>query len=337
MEKFELPFDNIVGGKQENKGNVQYNWKKESDEFLKRDKFEYAGLEKRLTGEEILEIEKIKQGVDEVAQYYGANRKASPKIVILEPGSVYNITQEKFKSGVCSPYMRRVMVDYRESTLDFATTLAHELFHMSEYTSLIYSTETNDTELRRAGVSIFGKDGETVYFANIEEALVAEAVQTFFNQYLRKNPQFTDEIKKTDFVKNWLVKFYDYAGVPKEKQKEFLDSVYSFPDVDDLIERLNGNDNEEFKFGFLDGYLGAMFENDDVVMRERMDERKKLDSLVDMILNSSENEYTSRKEIVDVFMRANFSGKLLPLARLIEKSLGKGSFRSVGIDSSVIK
>ena len=337
MEKFELPFNNVVGGKQENKDGVKENWKKESDEFLKRNEFKYAGLEKALTREDELEIDKIEHSVNDVAQYYGATKKLSPKIVILEPGSVYDVTQGKFRSGVCSPYMRRIMVDYRESKLDFATTLAHEMFHMSEYTSLIFSQETDDTELHRAGVSIFGKDGETVYFADIEEALVAEAVQTFFNQYLRKNPQFTDEIKKTDFVKSWLSKFYDYAGVPKEKQKEFLDSVYSFPDVDDLIERLNGNDNEEFKFGFLDGYLKAMFENDDVVMRERMDERKKLDSLVDMILSSSKNEYTNRKEVIDVFMRANFSGKLLPLARLIEKSLGKGSFRSIGMDSSVIK
>ncbi|MCK9379160.1 MAG: hypothetical protein M0P97_03385 [Candidatus Moranbacteria bacterium] len=337
MEKFELPFNNIVGGKQKNKDDVKENWKKESDEFLRKNEFKYAGLEKNLTKDEVLEIEKIKHGVNDIAQYYGATKKLSPKIIILEPGSVYKITQGKFKSGVCSPYMRRIMVDSCESKLDFATTLAHEMFHMSEYTSLIFSQETDDTELRRAGISIFGKDGETVYFANIEEALIAEAVQDFVNQYLRKNPQFVDEIKKTDFVKNWLGKFYDYADVPKEKQKEFLDSVYSFPDIDNLIERLNGNDNEEFKFGFLNGYLRTMFENDDVVMRERMDERKKLDSLVDMILSSSENEYTSRKEIVDVFMRANFSGKLLPLARLIEKSLGKGSFRSIGADSSVIK
>lgn len=337
MEKFKLPFNNVVGGNQENRDGVKENWKKESDEFLKRTEFRYAGFEKILTREKILEIEKIEQTVDGVAQFYGATKKILPKIVILEPGSVFKITQGEFRSGVCSPYMRRIMVDYRESKLDFATTLAHEMFHMSEYTSLIFSQETKDTELHRAGVSIFGKDGKTVYFADIEEALIAEAVQTFFNEYLRKNTQFTEEIKKTDFVKNWLGKFYDYAGVPKEKQNEFLDSIYSFPDVDDLIERLNGNDNEEFKFGFLDGYIKAMLENDDVVIRERMDERKKLDSLVDMILNSPENEYKSRKEIINVFMRANFSGKLLPLARMIEKSLGKGSFRSVGMDSSVIK
>ncbi len=336
MKKIELPFNNIIGVKQKDKESIKENWKKESDDFLKRNEVKYAGLEKILTREEESEIAKIERDVNEVAQYYGATEKILPKIVILEPGSVYEITQGKFKNGVCSQCMRSIMVDYRDSKIDFATTLAHEMFHMSEFTSLLYSQETKETELHRAGVSIFGKDGKTVYFAEIEEALVAEAVKTFFNQYLRNNPQFAEEVRKTEFVKNWLGKFYDYAGVLKEKQEEILFNIYSFPGIDDLIERLNGTDNEEFKFGYLDGYIGEMLENDDVVMRERADERKKLDSLVDMILSSPENEYKSREEIIDVFMRANFSGKLLPLARVIEKSLGKGSFRSIGMDSSEI-
>jgi hypothetical protein len=334
MEKFEFPFNNIVNGKPEQKDKIKESWQKEADDFEKEVKPRCAGLEQSTTKEEEQNIEQTSRQINEIVQCYGAPEKPSPKVIMLQSGGVFEVTNGKFRDGVCYHYRRRILIDSCDSKINFATCLAHEMFHLAGYTSLRFSQETQDDELHRVGISIFGKDGEIVYFAEIEEAIIAEAVQIYFDQYLRKDSRFADEIKKTDFVKGWLKKYYNWAKMPLEKQNEILDNIYSFPDVNDLIEKLNGSNNEEYKFGFLYGYIEGMFEDGVVAIRERIEERKKLDLIVGAILKHANGKYKDRQEIINIFMQANFSGKLLPLARMIENTFGKGAFRSLGKDSA---
>jgi len=54
----------------------------------------------------------------------------------------------------------------------------------------------------------------------------------------------------------------------------------------------------------------------------------------DKIVSSSKGKFTSRDEVFEHFARANFSGKYLPLARMVEDILGKGSFRKIAEDFS---
>jgi hypothetical protein len=55
------------------------------------------------------------------------------------------------------------------------------------------------------------------------------------------------------------------------------------------------------------------------------DEREVLSLLVESILQDDSS--LNRDEVMDKFFRAHFSGNILEIARLIEKSFGKGSFR----------
>jgi len=330
--KFEIPFDNIIGANPQQKEKVKEDWQSDSVEFAERDEIKYAELEQVITPEKRNEILKIEKYVNEIAGFYGATEKLEPKIVMLEAGGVFKFTEGEFREGFCYEYSRRIVVDSKESRVGFATTLAHELFHLAGFNSLRYSKETGDTKLYRTGIALISKDGKDIYFHDIAEALVAEASRIFFERYLRNDPQYVEEIKKTDFVKGWLQKYYNWCNVPIEKQNEILDDIYLFPDIDHLIDKLNGDDVEDFKFGFLHGYIEGMLEDDAVILRERSDERKKFYSLVDEILKNSEGRYSDRQEIVDVFMRAQFSGRLLPLARILEKTIDKGSFRRAAND-----
>lgn len=59
-------------------------------------------------------------------------------------------------------------------------------------------------------------------------------------------------------------------------------------------------------------------------------ERAKLNKIVKDIFEKNSDKFESQEEVFDEFARAYFTGKLLPIARLIEKTYGKGSFRKVG-------
>jgi hypothetical protein len=50
---------------------------------------------------------------------------------------------------------------------------------------------------------------------------------------------------------------------------------------------------------------------------------------LDIVFERNSEDFTGRKEILDMFMNAQVTGNLLPVARLIEKAFGKGAFRKL--------
>lgn len=50
---------------------------------------------------------------------------------------------------------------------------------------------------------------------------------------------------------------------------------------------------------------------------------------LDIVLERNGEDFTDRKELLDKFMKAQIIGNLLPVARLIEKTFGKGAFRKL--------
>ncbi|MCX6719432.1 MAG: hypothetical protein NTZ38_03605 [Candidatus Taylorbacteria bacterium] len=62
----------------------------------------------------------------------------------------------------------------------------------------------------------------------------------------------------------------------------------------------------------------------------RQEEQESLNKLIDDIIDNNPDTGMSRDEIVEMFIDAKINGNLLGIGRLIEKSLGKGSFRATG-------
>ena len=50
---------------------------------------------------------------------------------------------------------------------------------------------------------------------------------------------------------------------------------------------------------------------------------------LDIVLERNGDDFSNREEILDMFMKAQVTGNLLPVARLIEKTFGKGAFRKL--------
>jgi hypothetical protein len=59
--------------------------------------------------------------------------------------------------------------------------------------------------------------------------------------------------------------------------------------------------------------------------------RNVLDYVMDEILKEMPEDYSSRNEVYKIFEDANFNGRLLPIARMVEKAFGEGSFRVLGM------
>ncbi len=51
---------------------------------------------------------------------------------------------------------------------------------------------------------------------------------------------------------------------------------------------------------------------------------------LDIVLEKNRGDFSGREEILHMFMQAQVTGNLLPVARLIEKTFGKGAFRKLG-------
>ncbi|MDA2922375.1 hypothetical protein MYX07_03865 [Patescibacteria group bacterium AH-259-L07] len=59
-------------------------------------------------------------------------------------------------------------------------------------------------------------------------------------------------------------------------------------------------------------------------------ERESLHDLIDDVYEKNKDSFESREDVFNVFAKAVLGDRLLPLARLIEKTYGKGSFRGLG-------
>ena len=59
-------------------------------------------------------------------------------------------------------------------------------------------------------------------------------------------------------------------------------------------------------------------------------EMDKMSQLIELIYGKNKEKFENKWEVYKVFFKAAFSGKLLGIARLIEKTFGKGSFRELG-------
>lgn len=64
------------------------------------------------------------------------------------------------------------------------------------------------------------------------------------------------------------------------------------------------------------------------------EERQKLNELIDDLYIKNMGSFKSREGVFALFARAVLTGRLLPIARLIEKTNGKGSFRVLGAETN---
>jgi hypothetical protein len=336
----ETNYERVIDGTEEEKDIARKVLQETFDARSKKlSKYE---IEK--TPEDLELIKKTESIVDEMITGYGCDTKPIPldHIYILKPGDVYLATEGRLREGIHQPLGLNIGVEKQKSKLLFASTIAHELFHLKSYKSARVGESGEDVRLYRSGFSMFDRKNSDVksgdekeYFAMLEEAIVAECAKKFLEK-IEKDPMFSEEVEARKMLTSWVSAFYIRNGAPEEKIRELeneLDSIdYAQDRVKDIIAF---SDNEIQRQAYAAGMLRSAHEKGKIKWHERYRERKKLEKVLDEIVEKSNGRFKSKDEIFDEFAKANFSGNYLSVAKIVENILGKGAFRKLAEEFSL--
>ncbi len=193
-----------------------------------------------------------------------------------------------------------LMKDYQDPVV-LAVLAYHETLHFKAYNAvqvLLNKTEGTPKTLQatdyRIGLAIKSRDGEHLYFSNMNEAVTEELTQRFVANELPAFAPLDKELKRSKAIlrnaTDWREKGFYYATLTGEKKEP---SVF---------------------------YFGFIYQQQRVI----------LNLLIDKLYERNQEHFQDREEVFGVFASATVSGKLLTLARLVDGTFGKGTFTKLG-------
>lgn len=217
-------------------------------------------------------------------------------------------------SGVWLPNKQQIGVlegYVPNSKLHFVQILIHEMIHANAFGSsqkvkkggveLTKGDKSIRLDMRRGGFEINSDKTGKMFFHDLNEVITTELTMRFDHNYFS---QFED-----------LKQEY-------EERKEAIEAVAkrSGKGEQDLEWLIANLEHREARNGH------------EVILRTYSyhDEREKLNQLVNDLYERNRSEFQSSEDVFTLFAKAALNGRLLPIARLIEKTYGKGSFRGLG-------
>jgi len=205
----------------------------------------------------------------------------------------------------------------QETKLREAHNMVHEFLHLQSFVAFRHDkyAEAKKTkgikigDLRvimwQSGLVVHDQKNKMAYFRGFDEAVIEELTMRFDRKYFPSVAPLKEELS----VRGAMEK---QVGEPKyEDAKETAE----------VITRQKEDNIWTIK----------------TVPYTYTKQRKTLRSVITEIYNKNRDKYKSREEVFELFARATLSGRLLELARVIEKSLGKGAFRKLAEETALEK
>jgi len=193
---------------------------------------------------------------------------------------------------------------FRDNPVNFGAVALHEILHLKAHLSIEVQEEGKKVEKTsyREGVSVkalqkhgyHGKYHE--HFAGLHEAIVAETEKRLLAK-LFDRPELAAE-------KEWLM------SIEAKEMKKKLAEEKEIPE-DDII------------------WVGKKGEDDWEVVSYPQ-QRNVLNYVCTEIQKQFPEQFQNPDEVYKVFLNAHFTGRILPIGRLIEKTFGEGNFRILG-------
>lgn len=288
-------------------------------------------------------INQVEEAVDaEVRRYGGYPSRIPPdRVHLVRPGSLRSLQSGRFGGGFAALVEEYAVVERSPSDSAFAAHLAHELFHIKS-PKVVKPLDTGDKpRLHRSGlVTTEVKNTEIVpgyerkHFAELEEAIVAEATDRVFHELITTNESVATETALFERITPWLRKLWAKTERPVGEGEEMIKAFRAIPakDAKEILTVLEGDElTEDGKLIFLYDKLRKIRDAGAAYEAERTYERAKLDRLIDDLVVRY-NEQVTHDQIMAKFLEANFTGNYLGIARMIERVMGKGAFRRVAED-----
>jgi len=193
---------------------------------------------------------------------------------------------------------------FRDNPVNFGAVALHEMLHLKAHFSMEVQEEgekINKTPYRE-GVTVralqkYGYHGKYhEHFFGLHEAIVAKTEKRLLARLL-DCPELAKE-------KEWLI-----SDEAKEMRRKLAEGK-EIPEDDIVWVGKKGKDDWEIIL-----YL---------------QQRNVLNYVCAEIQKQFPDQFQSADDVYKVFLHAHFTGRLLPIARLVKKTFGEGSFRLLG-------
>lgn len=294
MEKFSS-IERVVGkvSADEKRDILQGIESQFSDQYF--EKLEDKEREKTPTEIEIINF--ANQCTNEIRNKYGL-----PDFNIPEK-NIHVIKKEKWprenNDALYNSMMQAVALKENSANIVFMKKVVHEMLHFKSYNALQVKDDDSEIDEYRSGLTVKTRQGENMYFRNLNEAVTEELTKNIFRK-IANNPLFTKEIIKTVEI---MRKYPD----AKTNKGEYL--------FDD------------------DTFYAKMDTKEDEISTEsftKEKERKILDTLIDKLFERNKEVFKKREDIFEMFAKAMMTGNILSIGKLIDRTFGKGVFRKIG-------
>lgn len=194
-----------------------------------------------------------------------------------------------------------------KSKIGLLDVIGHELIHGGDYNA-ITKKQGKASEVNRIGFSM--KKDNLMYFSMISEAVTLERLRSLVTSELENNPYYADEVAEAEVVKSKNLNAR-YPRFTKQGKRKMGPRVFT-----------------------PDGALAAQISEDGIMAvygDSYREDRQSLNTLTSKIAKYTNH---TNEEVFDMFVDVNVTGNYLPVARIMEKTFGKGSFRKLGENST---
>jgi len=314
LNKKESGMNRVIGFEPEKETGILDHFKDEFEHNL------FGVDEKEKTQELKDALTRINADMKEFLKGYGVDAIEIPldNIHILDKEKVSQKTLQEIKEKrgeseafyISKRQAIGLIKNYEEGKLSFLQSVVHEELHLQGFYSYQKSSrwdaeivlEKRDDlvgiDIRRSGFSMGTTDGKMLFFHDVNEAVITELQIRFERMFLEKYPELASELEARD---DYIQEVARRDDAPIEKVREVVREV--------II-----NEDGERKWRSYAYH----------------EERKKFAELIDELYKRNMSDFESREDVFNLFAQATLTGRVLPVARLIEKTFGKGAFRAIG-------
>jgi hypothetical protein len=260
---------------------------------------------------EIALIELANQETNRLRQRFGLSQYNIPATNYhFVTSEFYRRATNNKETASAMPLLQGIFFDAdrirrRHIDIDIALSIFHETFHLKSFLGLkILETEDEPTQYR-SGTSIIAKGAENLnsdnnyheHFKGLNEATISMLNREFFEKIIDL-PAFKKE-------KEWM-QSDRYQGL-----KDMVVQLLAIPEDEVLIEEIAHRHEEVYTFMYLP-------------------QRQVLEYVCKEIQKQFSDQYPNMETVYDEFLKAVFTGGLITIGKLVEKTFGLGSFRLLG-------
>ena len=195
--------------------------------------------------------------------------------------------------------------------LRFVQILIHEMIHANAFTSV--------QKVKEGGLQLT-KNDQVVNLGSRRTGFEINSIKTGKRLFYEINEAITTELA-IRFDRNYFSQFPDLKQEYEEREKEI-----------EGVAKRSGKKKDEILISRLEHRPKDKKGGHEVVLRTYSyhEERERLKKLISDLWEKNKNEFKSPEDVFTLFAKAALSGRILPIARLIEKTYGKGSFKKIG-------